>query len=315
MNIFRHLHEIKYNPNTVLTMGTFDGIHLGHQEILKRMFEISRINNSRNFLITFHPHPKKIISPGEEIKILSTSDEKISMLNKMGLENLFIINFTKEFSQQPPIEFFKKYIINGIGIKAIVIGYDHRFGKSREGTHQTLKALAEEFGFEIHVVNEFKLGEHTVNSTQVRKAIGIGKIENANLFLGREYSFSGIVVQGDKRGKILGFPTANILIDDNDKLLPDLGIYAAYVQINEEEYHALLSIGRRPTFYDNGDVITEAYIYNFNKNIYGEKITVKLLARIRSEEKFSSAEELVHQMNRDKEAGLNIFNQIQHLKN
>lgn len=310
MKIFRQLSEVQYDPNTVLTIGTFDGIHLGHQEILKKLFDRSRFHNARNMLITFHPHPRKVISKVDDLKILSTPDEKISILKMRGLENLFIINFTNEFSQQPPIKFFKDFIINKIGLKEIVIGHDHKFGKGREGTSETLKKLGNEFQFGISVVDEFKFNGEIVSSTKVRNALLAGDIVSANLFLGRNYSFSGIVVAGDKRGRVLGFPTANVRFEDNDKLLPKLGIYAAEVILYNQKYEGLLSIGKRPTFYDNGEIVTEVYLYNFDKNIYNEKIEICVLDKIRNEEKFSSSGDLIAQMNRDKEAGLKIFNRI-----
>src|SRR3972149_5082343 len=258
MKVYQHLDEIERDPNTVLTIGTFDGIHLGHQEILKKLFERSRFHKARSFLITFHPHPRKVIAKANDLKILSIPAEKTLILEKMGLENLFIINFTKEFSQQSPMDFFKNFIINKIGLKEIVIGHDHKFGKGREGTSETLKMLGEEYRFELSVVDEFKVNGETISSTKLRHAIMNGDMKQANLFLGRTYSFSGTVISGDKRGRLLGYPTANIKLDD-------------------------------------------------------KKITVNVLDQIRKEEKFSSPEELINQMNKDREAGIKIFNKISSL--
>ena len=314
MKVYQHLDEIERDPNTVLTIGTFDGIHLGHQEILKKLFERSRFHKARSFLITFYPHPRKVIAKANDLKILSTPTEKTLILEKMGLENLFIINFTKEFSQQSPMNFFKNFIINKIGLKEIVIGHDHKFGKGREGTSKTLKMLGEEYRFELSVVDEFKVNGETISSTKLRHAIMNGDMKQANLFLGRTYSFSGTVISGDKRGRLLGYPTANIKLDDNDKLLPGLGIYAAEVIVDNQKFASLLSIGKRPTFYDNGEIVPEVYIYKFDKNIYDKKITVNVLDQIRKEEKFSSPEELINQMNKDREAGIKIFNEISSLK-
>ncbi len=314
MQVYKQLSEIEHDPKTVLTIGTFDGIHLGHQEILNKLFERSRYHNARNFLITFNPHPRKVISKSSEIKILNTPEEKISTLEKLGLGNLFIINFTKEFSQQSPIEFIKNYLVDKIGLKEIVVGYDHKFGKGREGTYETLRTISKELKFGITMVDELKIKGGTVNSTNLRHAISSGEIRQANSYLGRHYSFSGTVISGDKRGKLLGYPTANINLDDNDKLLPGLGIYAAIVLIDNEEYKSLLSVGKRPTFYKNGEVIPEVYIYNFDKNIYGKQITVNVIEKIRSEEKFSSPEELISQMNKDSEAGIKIFNEMSSFK-
>jgi riboflavin kinase / FMN adenylyltransferase len=315
MKIYRQLNEIERDPNTVLTIGTFDGIHLGHQEILKILFERSRFHKGRSFLITFHPHPRKVISKADGLKILSTPEEKALILEKMGLENLFIINFTKEFSQYSPIEFFKNYIISNIGLKEIIIGHDHKFGKGREGTSYTLKTLSKEFNFEISMVDEYKVNDVTISSTKLRHAIMDGDIKLANSFLGREYTFSGTVISGDKRGRLLGYPTANIKPDNNDKLLPGLGIYVAEVIVGNQKLAGLLSIGRRPTFYDNGEIVPEVYVYNFDKDIYNQRITINLLEKIRKEEKFSSPEELINQMNMDREEGIKIFNEINNSRN
>jgi riboflavin kinase/FMN adenylyltransferase len=315
MKVYQQLSEIKHDPNTILTIGTFDGLHLGHQEIIKKLLEKSHFHKGRSFLLTFYPHPRKVVSKANGLKILSTPGEKAFVLEKMGLENLFIINFTNEFSQQSPIEFFKNFVIDKIGLKEIVIGHDHKFGKGREGTSDTLKAMARDFNFGISMVNEFKVNGETISSTKIRNAIMNGEIKLANSFLGREYSFSGKVVAGDKRGRLLGYPTANIELDDIDKLLPSLGIYAVEVIVANQKLSGLLSIGRRPTFYDSGEIVAEVYIYNFDGNIYDQKIIVSILEKIRNEEKFTSPEELIKQMNKDREAGIKVFNEINTLRN
>ena len=293
-----------------MTIGTFDGIHLGHQEILKKLFERSTFHKARSFLITFDPHPRKVISKADDLKILSTPNEKEIILEKMGLENLFVIDFTKEFSQQSPIDFFTNFVINKIGLKEIVIGHDHKFGKGREGTSDTLKTLGKKFNFDISMVDEFNFGSEIISSTKIRQALINGDVKQANSFLGRSYSFSGTVISGDKRGRSLGFPTANIKLNNSDKLLPGLGIYAVQVTVGNEIHSGLLSIGRRPTFYDNGEIVAEVYIYDFDRDIYDQQITINLLEKIRKEEKFSSSEELIAQMHKDREAGIKIFNEI-----
>ena len=307
MKVYRHIDEINHDSNTIITIGTFDGIHLGHQEIIKKLFERSRYHKGRSFLITFHPHPRKVVSKSNNIKILSTPDEKISILEKMGLENLFIINFTPEFSQQSPASFINDFLIRKIGLREIVVGHDHKFGKGREGTFETLESLSKSLKFEMSMVDEFKVNDEPVNSTKIRNALSQGDVRKANSFLGREYIFTGKVIEGDKRGRELGYPTANILLDDADKLLPGLGMYAACVIIDNEKFPGLLSIGKRPTFYDNGEIIPEVYIYDFERNIYNKKIAVTVIDKIRDEEKFSSPEDLINQMNKDKEAGIRIF--------
>lgn len=309
MNIYKHLDEIELQTNTVLTIGTFDGLHLGHHAIFNKLFERSRFHAGRSFLVTFHPHPRKVISKEDGLKILSTPAEKIEVLKQIGLENLLIINFTEEFSALSPSDFIKSIIVEKIGLREIVIGHDHKFGKGREGTHETLIKLGKELGFGVSIVDEYKINNETISSTKIRVALQNGDVRLANSFLGREYSFSGTVVEGDKRGRKLGYPTANIKLEDDNKLLPALGIYAVFVALDNFTYEGLLSIGRRPTFYNNGDIIPEVYIYNFDKDIYGKNITVNLVEVIRSEEKFSSAEELIAQMNKDKENGSKIFRQ------
>lgn len=314
MRVYNLVDDIKRDSNTVLTIGTFDGLHLGHQEIVKKLLERSNFHSGRNILITFNPHPRKVVNHNYSQKILSTIEEKIEILSELGVENLFVVNFTKEFSQQSPKEFISNFIVKKIGLKEIVVGYDHKFGKGREGNHETLKTLGKQLGFEISIVDEFKINGEIVNSTKIRQALLNGNIEQANLFLGRHYSFSGFVVEGDKRGRLLGYPTANIKLNDMDKLLPGLGIYAAEVSLDTEKHFGLLSVGRRPTFYDHGEVVPEVYIYNFNRDIYNKYIKISVLEKIRSEEKFSSSVELVNQMNKDKEAGLKIIDKIISMK-
>jgi riboflavin kinase / FMN adenylyltransferase len=307
MLIFRNLDEIEHNKNTIVTLGTFDGIHLGHREIIETVVKKAADSNFRSFLITFDPHPRKVISKDDKIKLLCSLDEKIEIIKSLGMENIFLVNFTREFSQQSPEEFIQKYIIEGIGVKEIVIGYDHHFGKGRGGNVETLLELGNEKGFDVTAVGEFKIGSDTVSSTKIRNAVLSGDCLTATEMLGRFYSFSGTVVQGDSRGKELGFPTANLKIDDEDKLLPAIGIYAVECIIEEKKYYGLLSIGTRPTFYSQGSIIPEIYLFDFDQNIYDKTITVNLVEKIRDEQKFSSVDELIEQMNKDKKAGQEIL--------
>lgn len=315
MNIYRDISEINFLKETVITLGTFDGIHLGHQQIIKKVVECSEKENLRNIVITFHPHPRKVINPELNIKLLTTTDEQIKILEQLGVENLFVINFTKEFSQLSPEEFVKEYLINKIGVRKIVIGYDHHFGKGRGGNVDFLISLSNKYDFEVFQIQPFLIDNEPVSSTKIRTAIEAGDIHKANKMLGRPYSFSGIVIEGDKRGRELGYPTANIQLNDEDKLLPQIGIYAVIVILNGVEYKGLLSIGRRPTFYSNGIVIPEVYIYDFTDDIYGQEIKINVIEKLRGEEKFSSAEELIKQMNLDRENGLKVLNQFKELTN
>jgi riboflavin kinase/FMN adenylyltransferase len=307
MQIFNDLSNLPKAANTILTLGIFDGVHLGHKKIFEKLKKKAVLSNCRNLIITFSPHPRNVINGNGTIKLLTTIDEKIRLFEESGIENLLIINFTKEFSQQSSETFFKDYIIEKIGIKEIVVGYDHHFGKGRSGDVNTLRKMGIEFGFDVTTVEPFKINDEAVNSTKIRKALSVGNIKTANSFLGRKYSFNGTVIVGDKRGRELGFPTANISIDDEEKLLPALGIYAVEFMFDNEIHKGLLSIGIRPTFYSSGNIIPEVYLYDFNRDIYNKKISVKIIDWIRAEEKFPSAEALVEQMQKDKIKGLEIF--------
>lgn len=315
MNIFRNIDEIKFDKQTVLTLGTFDGIHLGHQQIIKRVLECSEENKLRNLIITFHPHPRKVINPEMQLKLLTTNKEQISILEKLGVQNLFVVNFTIQFSQLTPDEFIKNYLVDKIGLSRIVIGYDHHFGKGRGGDVEFLIASGKKYDFEVLQIQPFIIESEPVSSTKIRAALEAGDVNKVNKMLGRYYSFSGVVVEGDKRGRELGYPTANIKLYDEDKMIPQIGIYAVLVEIDGIEHKALLSIGKRPTFYNDGKVVPEVYIYDFNHDIYGKEIKVNLIQKLRGEEKFNSAEELIRQMNIDKENGLKILNQIKELTN
>lgn len=307
MQVFRNLSEIEHNKNTIVTLGTFDGVHLGHRQIIESVVKKASESDARSFLITFDPHPRKVVSKNFDIKLLTTQEEKLAVIKSFGLGNIFLINFTSEFSQQSPEEFINKYIINGIGAKEIVIGYDHHFGKGRGGNVETLLELGKEIGFEVTAIPEFKIGSENVSSSKIRSAIQTGDCRKAAKMLGRFYSFSGVVVHGDNRGKDLGFPTANLAIADKDKLIPAIGIYAVECLIKNRKYYGLLSIGTRPTFYESGNIIPEIYLFDFNSSLYDQKITVNMVEKIRDEQKFSSAEALIVQMNEDKKAGQEIL--------
>ena len=310
MRIFQDLSEVTRDDNTIITLGTFDGIHAGHKLIIEEVVKKASDLGGRSFLITYHPHPRKVITSQNQLNLLSTPSEKAEIFRSLGIENLLIVNFTKKFSRLSPDAFIDNYIINGIGTKEVIIGYDHHFGKGRGGDQDFLYTMGNNFGFEVSIIQEYKMNNVTVSSSTIRRALLEGKISEANEYLGRQYAFTGTVIEGDKRGRELGFPTANLRIDDEDKLLPALGIYAVEVTFNDNKKQGLLSIGRRPTFYELGDVVPEVYLFDFDENIYGEEITISLVERIRGEEKFSSADELMEKMNKDKEIGLGILNKL-----
>jgi len=310
MQVFDSIKNLTKNKNTILTLGTFDGIHPGHLKIINKLVDCSKEKGCRNVVITFYPHPRTVLSSGNDIKMLTTQVERKNLLEKQGVENFLTINFTKEFSALTAEEFIYEYLINGIGLSEIVLGHDHHFGKGRSGNVELLKKIGAKEGFSVTTVDAFYINNEVVSSTKIRNALSEGALKRANNLLGRNYSFSGTVISGDKRGRGLGYPTANIKLSSQEKLLPAIGIYAVRVLLENENHFGLLSIGKRPTFYNSGEIVTEVYIYNFDREIYGKEVTVEMVEYLRGEEKFNSAEELINQMNKDKENGLKIFNKL-----
>ncbi len=295
MRIIKDLAEIKRDQNSVITLGTFDGLHLGHQQIVDTVVQKSLKSAGRSFLITFEPHPRKIIPGRNDVKILSTLEEKVVILEELGMENLFVINFTTEFSKQSPEEFVEKYLVKGIGLREVVIGYDHHFGKARDGNFELLQRLGNNIIFQLLLFRSTRLDGETVSSTKIRNALLAGDVLKAGKMLGRNYSFKGTIVHGDGRGRQLGFPTANLAVDNEDKLIPAKGIYAAECVVENEKHFGLLSLGSRPTFHKDGEIIPEFYIFDFDKDIYDEVMQVNMVEKIRDEEKFNSVDELIIQ--------------------
>lgn len=310
MQVLNSIKELTKNKNTILTLGTFDGIHPGHLKIIDKLVRCSKAKGCRNVVLTFYPHPRTVLGNDSSVKMLTTQAEKIKLLEKHGVENFLIINFTKEFASLSAEDFIYDYLINGIGLSEIVLGHDHHFGKGRKGNVELLKQIGAKEDFIVTAAEPYLIDGDVVSSTKIRNAIAEGNIAKANKLLGRNYEFSGGVVGGDKRGRELGFPTANIKLTSQEKLLPASGIYAVKVDVENEKHFGLLSIGKRPTFYSEGELVTEVYIFDFNREIYGVTVTVELVERLRGEEKFSSAEELINQMNKDEKNGRKIFNKL-----
>jgi len=301
MRVYDDLFLIEKNDNTIITIGTFDGVHLGHQEIFNVLINKSKNNGCRSFVITFEPHPRMVIQPNFQLKLLTTFQEKVEILEKMGIDNLLVIPFTKEFSQLTSEDFFRKYILEGIGVKKMVIGYDHHFGKGRDGDEQKIRELGSVNGFEVQKTEAVTINETVVSSSKIRNALSEGDVENAALMLGRNYSYAGKVIVGDKRGRELGFPTANIQLENELKVVPKNGVYAVKVILEKGSFDGVMNIGLRPTFKETTTVLSEVHILNFNEDIYGKQIRVEFISRIRDEKKFGSKEELIKQIEIDKQ--------------
>lgn len=307
MKIYRNLDKSHFYKDSIVTVGTFDGVHLGHREVIATLNNL-KYENSRTVVVAFDPHPQLILqNKNTEIKLLSTIDEKIKTFEKLGIDVLYILEFTKEFAMTSAEDFLNEYLVCGTGLKHLVLGYDHSFGKNREGNFETLSKLTKKYDFELHKVSEFSLGSK-ISSTAIRNFLLSGEVEKAAELLGDDYSFSGLVVSGDRRGNTIGFPTANVFVNDVHKLIPKNGVYFVEVEIANKKYSGMMNIGKRPTVSNSEDIFIEVNIFDFNKDIYGEDIKVILKHYIRDEKKFGSLDELVKQLNTDKENCLNFLN-------
>jgi riboflavin kinase/FMN adenylyltransferase len=293
----------------VVTSGTFDGVHFGHQRILGRLHEIAEKNGGETVVLTYWPHPRLVLFPEEELFLLTTIEEKAELLSKFHIDHLVVIPFTRQFAQTRSEAFIKDILVDKIGLKKLVIGYDHRFGKNRSGQFDVLKKDAPVYGFEVEEIPKQMIENNAVSSTKIRRALLEGRIEIADEYLGRPYSIHGKVVEGDKIGRTIGFPTANIEVLFKHKLIPAEGVFAVRVKVLGKAYRGMLNIGYRPTF--NGTKKRmEVHIFDFDKEIYDEEITVGFYRKIRSEMKFQNAEELKAQLADDKLAAMKILGNI-----
>jgi len=292
MKVYKHLSEFNPIKNAVVTTGTFDGVHIGHQKIIHRVKEIANQIAGESVIITFHPHPRLVLFPEDNhLKMLNTLPEKIQLLAASGIDHLIIIPFTKEFSRLSSVDFIQQILVDQIGTKKLVIGYDHHFGKNREGSFEHLKHYGPSYGFEVEEIPKQDINDVGVSSTKIRTALAQHHIEIANQYLGYTYAMEGIVVKGDQIGRSIGFPTANIQIQESHKLIPADGIYAVHIQWQSQTYKGMLYIGDRPTVQGSKKVI-EVNIFDFDKEIYDEQIQVKLIKYIRGDRKFDSLDAL-----------------------
>lgn len=300
--------QVQREPNTTLTVGTFDGVHAGHRVLIKTVVDQAIKTGGRSVIVSFDPHPREIINPGEAgIKLLSTLKERCELLADLGIDEMVVIPFDRDFSLLTSEEFVKTIIWEKVGVSNFIIGYDHHFGRDREGTIETVKRLGLELGFTSQVVSKQEVGDKTVSSTAVRKAIQLdGDMKLATKFLERFYLLNGTVIHGDKRGKELGFPTANIQPENSSKIVPRIGVYATWVRVDGEYYCGMMNIGERPTF-DEASYSIEVHIIDFDKEIYGKEIQIQFVERVRDEMKFAGKDELVRQLNHDKEKVMKVL--------
>lgn len=306
MKIYQSLNEFKPSKKTIVTLGTFDGVHLGHNAILDTICNIAKQENLESVLLTFFPHPRLIISNDSEIKMLNTMAEKSILLEQKGVQNFIIHPFDKLFSELSPREFVEKVLIKQLNIQKIIIGYDHKFGKNRAADFNDLIAFGREFDFEVEEIPAKQVDEVSVSSTKIRNSLLEGKISLANAYLGYSYMLSGNVVKGNKLGRTIGFPTANIQISENYKLIPKNGAYIVTAIVNNKTVFGMLNIGIKPTLGENLMSI-EVHLLDFSEDIYGQKMQVNVVERLRGEHKFESLEALKSQLEIDKKTTIQYF--------
>jgi riboflavin kinase/FMN adenylyltransferase len=288
--------------NTVVTIGTFDGVHRGHQSVILRLEEFAQKISGESVIFTFYPHPRLVVSPDENtLRLLTSKDEKIVQLGRLGVDHLVIFPFTKEFSKLSYNEFVRTVLVEKMNIKYLVVGYDHKFGKNREGDFHSLQELSDELGFSIEKLDALLVEDTNVSSTKIRHSLEKGDVKMANYYLGYPYTLTGKVVEGNQLGRKLDFPTANIETLDEHKLIPGDGVYAVYVKVDDKIHSGMLNIGTRPTVVRNADHHTiEVHIFDFDTDIYDKSITIYFEGRIREEKKFGGVDELREQLCRDK---------------
>jgi len=299
VKVYSSIEEFSRIPFAVVTIGTFDGVHAGHQKIISRLIELAKENEGETVLLTFFPHPRMVLQPDDNnLKLITTMDEKIDLLQNAGIDHLVIQSFSKEFSRTSATEFVRDILVNRIGTRILVIGYDHHFGRNREGNYKSLEEMAPVYDFRLVEIPEQDINEVAVSSTKIRNALLGGDIQTANTLLGYDFSLNGTVVEGERIGRSLGFPTANIRISENYKLVPADGIYAVVAEVDGRKDKGMLYIGNRPTVNGTKRSI-EANLFDFNESIYGKNITVFFKARIRGDQYFENLDLLKEKMKED----------------
>lgn len=306
MKTFSNIKEYN-NKKSVVTIGTFDGVHIGHKKILERIIFNAKELNCESVVLTFFPHPRMVLQDNSVVQLLNTVNEKTLLLEKTGIDNLIIHPFNQEFSRLTAEEFVKEILVNQLNIRKIIIGYDHRFGRNRTANINDLIVFGKEYGFEVEQISAQEINDNAVSSTKIRNAILEGNINLANNYLGYNYFFSGIVVKGKQLGRTIGFPTANIKINEDYKLIPKNGVYIVKSNYDKKTIFGLMNIGTRPTV-DGTNQTIEVFFLDFDKTIYDESLTIEIIEFIREEQKFDSLNDLKNQINEDKNFALNYIN-------
>lgn len=307
MKVYQGLLDFEPLSNAVVTIGTFDGVHIGHRKIIQQLTTIAEKENGSPVVLTFFPHPRMVLQPEDnDLKLITTLHERIDLLKSLGVQHLIIQPFDKDFSRLSAVEFVRDYLVGKIGTKTLVIGYDHHFGRNREGSYRDLEEMAPAYNFRLVEIPQQLVNDTAVSSTKIRSALLAGDIKSASKLLGYPYFFSGKVIDGNKVGRSIGYPTANISVAENYKLLPGNGIYAVQVEWNGQRFNGMLYIGFRSLVRDSVLSI-EVNIFNFNKDIYNENLTVFIMEKIRNDRKINSIGELKKLLDQDREAATKIL--------
>ena len=307
MKIYKSIDQYNESKSSVVTIGTFDGVHKGHQKVFDKVINASKLSNLSSVVLTFFPHPRIILNKYNDVKMIDTLDEKIDHLEKIGIDHLIIHPFDKKFSLLSADQFIKEYLVDKLKLKHIIIGYDHRFGKGREASITDLKKYSSEFNFVVDEIDAQEIEKIAISSTKIRKSINEGDLETTSLYLGRFFSLTGKVVKGDGLGKQIDYPTANIKIEENYKIIPKDGVYYIKTTIDNKLYNGMMNIGHRPTIGSKEKSI-EVNLFNFNRDIYDKIISINVIKKIRDEKKFSSIEALKAQLAKDQEHCLKLIN-------
>ena len=300
MKVYHSISDFKNVSRPILTTGTFDGVHFGHKIIIDRLKEIAKNQNGETVLLTFSPHPRMVLFPDDHnLKLINTLDEKIKLLEKAGIDHLIIHPFTKAFSRISSMQFVRDIIVNELNIYKLVIGYNHHFGRNREGSFEHLKQYAPLYGFEVEEISAQLIDDVSISSTKIRKALLSGNVSKAADYLGYNYTLQGRVIEGQQIGRTIGFPTANLMVLDESKLIPKDGVYAVYVEVTGQSFKGMMNIGNNPSLTFKKHSI-EVHIFDFDSDIYNEQIEVRFIKHIREEICFENLNDLKIQLEQDK---------------
>jgi len=305
---FNNIHINDFKSDSIVTIGTFDGVHLGHKKIIESLIDKARINNLKSVVLTFFPHPRMVLQKDADIKLINTLEEKSQILEGLGLDYLVIEKFTEQFSRITAVEFVRDILVHKLNAKQVIIGYNHRFGRNRAANINDLNEFGETFGFKVHQISAQDIDEVAISSTKIRLALNEGHIEKANAYLGYKFMLTGVVTKGKGLGRTIDFPTANLHIEETYKLIPKGGVYTITSNRQGKVLYGMMNIGTNPTV-DGKTQSIEINFFDFDEDIYGEKIQVEMLVRLRDEQKFESIEALKQQLLKDKASALKFLRQ------